>query len=293
MKPVLVFGRQGQVARELADLAQGDRRVLVFLGRDALDLAGPADIGAAIDRIGAGGVINAAAYTAVDRAESEPEAAYRLNRDAPGEMARACAQRGLPFVHFSTDYVFDGEKAGLYVESDPRNPQSVYGASKAQGEDAVLAAGGVQAILRTAWVFGGHGANFLKTMLRLAQTRSEIGIVDDQHGRPTWARDAALAALAALSAMERKGRPLDLLHVAGGEDASWADFAAQIFAEQARRGAAFAAVRRIGTKDYPTPARRPRNSRLDCARAGAEIGWRATPLAVAIGAVLDQLEHTP
>jgi dTDP-4-dehydrorhamnose reductase len=291
MKPVLVFGRQGQVARELAALASAEERPFLFLGHAEVDLGAGPDLARILDEAGAGGVINAAAYTAVDRAESEPEAALRLNRDAPAGMARACAERGIPFVHFSTDYVFDGEKAGPYLEDDVRNPQSVYGRSKAEGEDAVADAGGVHAILRTAWVFSGFGANFLKTMLRLAQTRPEIGVVADQHGRPTWARDAALAALASLDALERDRAALGVLHVAGAQDASWADFAGLIFAEQQRRGGPAAAVRPIGTADYPTPARRPRNSRLDTGRAQARLGWQASPLAAAISAVFDQLEQ--
>src|SRR5690606_28732002 len=137
-------------------------------------------------------VINAAAYTAVDKAESEPDAAFALNRDAPGRLARLCAERDIPFVHISTDYVFPGDKPGAYVEDDARAPRSVYGRSKAEGEDAVIAAGGRFAVLRTAWVFGAFGQNFVRTMLRLSETRDEIGVVADQLGRPTWSRDVAL-----------------------------------------------------------------------------------------------------
>jgi dTDP-4-dehydrorhamnose reductase len=292
MSVILVFGRQGQVACELAALGAASGLPLTFMGRDVLDLDARPDIGAAIDAAGATGVINAAAYTAVDRAESEPDAAFRLNRDAPGAMAMACAARAIPFVHISTDYVFDGEKDGAYVESDPRNPQSVYGASKAEGEDAVAAAGGAYAILRTAWVFSAYGANFLKTMLKLAETRDEVGVVHDQHGRPTWANDVARAALVALASLEGNGQALGVLHTAGGEDATWAEFAEMIFAEQSRRGRPAARVRRIGTIDYPTPARRPRNSRLASELAERRMGWRAQPLAVGLNAVFDQMEQT-
>jgi dTDP-4-dehydrorhamnose reductase len=290
MSPVLVFGRNGQVAREIATLAPKTGRPYVFLGREKLDLDVVPDLGRVLDETGAKAVINAAAHTAVDRAESEPDAAFRLNRDAPAAMAVACAERGLPFIHLSTDYVFDGDKAEPYVETDPIRPQSVYGRSKAEGEALVSAAGGAHAILRTAWVFSAHGSNFVKTMLRLAETRDEIGVVDDQHGRPTWARDVARAALMALERLERDPAPLGVLHTAGTEDASWADFAALIFAEQRRRGGPFARVNRITTAEYPTPARRPRNSRLSCARAESLLGWRPTMLAVALKAVFDQME---
>ncbi len=290
MKVVLVFGREGQVARELAAAPPPGAR-LVFLGRAQFDLLGDGDIATAIERAGAAGVINASAYTAVDRAESEPGPAFRLNRDAPAAMARACADLGVPFVHFSTDYVFDGDKKTAYVEDDTRRPLGVYGASKSEGEDAVAAAGGRSAIIRTAWVFSAFGANFLKTMLRLAQSRDEIGVVDDQRGCPTWAADLALAALAVLGFLESSAPSTNVLHAAGDTAVSWAGFAEMIFAEQARRGGPFASVRGITTADYPTPARRPRNSMLSIEKLSALTGWRPTPLPDAIPAVCEQLAN--
>jgi dTDP-4-dehydrorhamnose reductase len=287
-KVILVFGREGQVARELAARPAAPGTRLEFLGRAQFDLLAGGDIAPVIARAGAAGVINASAYTAVDRAESEADAAFRLNRDAPAAMARACADLGIPFVHFSTDYVFDGEKATAYVEDDPRRPLGVYGASKAEGEDAVAAAGGRSAIIRTAWVFSAFGANFLKTMLRLALTRDEIGVVDDQRGCPTWAADLAAAALEVLEKRGSGAQDLSVVHAAGDSAVSWADFAEMIFSEQRRRGGAFATVRRITTADYPTPARRPRNSMLSIGRVCALTGWRPTPLAEAIAAVCDQ-----
>jgi dTDP-4-dehydrorhamnose reductase len=289
MKVIVVFGREGQVARELAARPAPPGVRLAFLGRTQFDLLGGEPIAPAIERAGAAGVINAAAYTAVDRAESEPASAFRLNRDAPAEMARACAGLGIPFVHFSTDYVFDGEKATPYVEDDPRRPLSVYGASKAQGEDAVFAAGGRAVVLRTAWVFSAFGANFLKTMLRLAQSRDEIGVVDDQRGCPTWAADLAGLALEVLENLSAGARGLGVLHAAGETAVSWADFAEMIFAEEQLRGGASPRVRRITTAEYPTPARRPHNSMLSTDRFRALTGWRPTPLRKAIAAVLDQM----
>ena len=291
VKVIMVFGREGQVARELAARPAPPQTRLAFLGRAQFDLLGGGDVAPVIERAGAAGVINASAYTAVDRAESEPGPAFALNRDAPATMARACAELGIPFVHFSTDYVFDGDKATAYVEDDARRPLGVYGASKAAGEDAVAAAGGRYAIIRTAWVFSAFASNFMKTMLRLAHSRDEIGVVDDQRGCPTWGADLAVAALDVLGALGSSAPPQNVLHAAGDTAVTWADFAEMIFAEQARRGGPFAGVRRITTADYPTPARRPRNSVLSTKRLAALTGWRPTPLPDAIAAVCDQLAN--
>ena len=200
-RTILVFGRSGQVARELAKVGAPAGFELAFAGRETLDLASGADPAALIADLAPAAVINAAAYTAVDRAESEPDAAFRLNRDAPAAMAAACARADAPFVHFSTDYVFDGTKPSPYVEDDPVGPTGVYGLSKAEGEAGVLAAGGAATILRTAWVFSAFGANFVKTMLRLGESRPEVAVVADQLGRPTWAEDCARAALRATQAL--------------------------------------------------------------------------------------------
>lgn len=286
--PVLVFGRSGQVARELAGLA-GDR-ALVFAGRETLDLADTAGIDDLIARLAPRAVINAAAYTAVDAAEGDAPAAYALNRDAPTAMAQTCARRGLPLVHFSTDYVFDGALDRPYVETDPTGPLNVYGASKLAGEQAVAAAGGRAIILRTAWIYGAHGSNFVKTMLRLAADRDEIGVVADQIGRPTWSRDCARAALLAVDALDRDPALGGLYHLAGADDASWAELAAETFALSARRGGPTATVRPITADQYPTPAKRPANSRLDSGKIQAALPWRALPWRESLAACLNEME---
>jgi dTDP-4-dehydrorhamnose reductase len=279
---ILVLGRSGQVARELAKLGAPEGFELEFAGRERLDLT-TADPGPLIGETRPAAVINAAAYTAVDKAESEPEAAFRLNRDVPAALARACAEAGVPLVHFSTDYVFDGSKAAPYVETDPVNPAGVYGASKAEGEARVLAAGGPAIVLRTSWVYSAFGANFIKTMLRLAATREEIGVVADQIGRPTWAEDCARGALRAVQVLlEGEVKGPELFHIAGAGDASWADFAEAIFAIAERK----TRVRRITAADYPTIARRPRDTRLSSARITAAFGWRAPPFVEALAACL-------
>ncbi len=286
--PILVFGRNGQVARELAGVAAG--RAIVFAGRETLDLSDTARIDDLIARVSPSAVINAAAYTAVDRAESEPDTAYALNRDAPGAVAQACAARNLPLVHFSTDYVFDGALDRPYVETDPTGPTSVYGASKLAGEQAVTAAGGPAIILRTAWVYSAHGTNFVKTMLRLAADRDEIGVVADQVGRPTWARDAAHAALLAVDGLQRDPTLAGLYHLSGPDDASWADLAAEIFALSTRRGGPTARVRPITTADYPTLARRPANSRLDGGKIEAALAWRGRPWRESLAVCMNEME---
>jgi len=291
--PILVFGRNGQVARELALRGAAAGRVLRFAGRETLDLTVPDKVDDLIATVAPRAVINAAAYTAVDRAEREPDAAYALNRDAPAAIAAACAARGLPLVHFSTDYVFDGELERPYVETDPTGPTSVYGASKLAGELAVTAADGAAITLRTAWVYSAHGTNFLKTMLALATRRDEISVVADQIGRPTWARDCAEAALLAIDALEADPRLAGTYHLSGAGDASWADLAEAVFTESARRGGPTARVRPISTADYPTPARRPANSRLDCGKIEAALAWRRRPWRDSLAECMTEMELQP
>jgi dTDP-4-dehydrorhamnose reductase len=288
--PILVFGRNGQVARELAGLAEATGRAMTFAGRETLDLVDHAAIDGLIARIAPSAVINAAAYTAVDKAEGEPDIAFALNRDAPAAMAASCAARAAPFVHFSTDYVFDGALDRPYVETDPTGPTGVYGASKLAGEQAVASAGGSAIVLRTSWVYSAHGANFIKTMLRLARDRDEVGVVADQIGRPTWARDCAQAAVLAVDALSG-GRDLaGLYHLSGAGDASWADLAAATFDESARRGGPTARVRPITTADYPTPAKRPANSRLDCGKIETALPWRRRPWRESLAACMNEME---
>jgi dTDP-4-dehydrorhamnose reductase len=288
---ILVLGRNGQVARELDKLGPPPGFELMFAGRERIDLLGTDDPGELVVALAPAAVINAAAYTAVDKAEAEPDAAFRLNRDVPAVLARACAQHTIPLVHFSTDYVFDGTKPEPYVEEDPIAPVSVYGASKAEGEQRVLAAGGAATILRTSWIFSAFGANFVKTMLRLGRDRPEIPVVADQIGRPTWAADCASGALRAVQALlDHDASGEGVLHLSGAGDATWADFAEAIFEQSVARGGPHPQVRRITTAEYPTAARRPANSRLDCTRITRAFGAPMRPWREALAACLGEME---
>jgi dTDP-4-dehydrorhamnose reductase len=273
---VLVFGTTGQVAQELARRAAEQGVRIEALGRAEADLANPEACAAAVAATGADLVINAAAYTAVDRAESEPELAQRINAEAPGAMARAAAARGLPFLHVSTDYVFDGRPGRPWREDDPPAPLNASGASKLAGERAVAAAGGAAAILRTAWVFSAHGANFVKTMLRLGAERGHLRMVDDQRGGPTPAADIAEALLTMAAALSSGRGATGIFHFAGVPSVTWADFAEAIFAA---RGGRPPVIERIPSSAYPVPAERPKNSVLDCGRVAQAYGiaqpdWR-------------------
>jgi dTDP-4-dehydrorhamnose reductase len=268
----LVFGKTGQVARELQ--LHGGNAVRA-LARDEADLGDPGACAAVIAATDADAVINAAAYTAVDRAEAEEQLALSINGDAPGAMARAAAARGLPFVHLSTDYVFDGSGTRPFAVTDATGPLGVYGRSKLAGEDAVRAAGGTYAILRTSWVVSAHGNNFVKTMLRLGTERDVLTIVADQVGGPTPASDIALTCLAVARQLRADSGKSGTYHISGCPDVSWADFARTIF-EMSGIGCA---VDDIPSTAYPTPARRPLNSRLDNTRTQDVFGlqrpaWR-------------------
>jgi dTDP-4-dehydrorhamnose reductase len=266
---IVVTGREGQVARALIEHGADEGHDVVPLGRPELDLAGDAQaIFAAIAASRPQVIVSAAAYTAVDKAELEPEQAFAVNAAGAGAVAAAARRLGVPLVHLSTDYVFDGAKSSPYVEDDPTGPTGVYGASKLAGEQAVLAAHDDVAILRTAWVYSPFGANFVKTMLRLAKDRDEVGVVCDQHGNPTSAGDIAAGVIrvAANLLNGSLGEQRGVFHMAGRGDASWAEFARAIFRASAAAGGPSAAVREIATRDYPTPARRPANSRLDCGK---------------------------
>lgn len=259
---ILLFGQTGQVAREIRMQAE-----VTALGRAQADLNDPAGCAAAILSHRPDVVINAAAYTAVDRAESEPQDAHRINADAPTEMAKACAALGIPFLHISTDYVFAGTGTKPWTPQDAVAPSNVYGRTKLAGEEGVRNSGARHAILRTSWVFSAHGANFVKTMLKLSQTRDALTVVDDQIGGPTPARAIAAAILQMAQAMHA-GHGGGTYHFAGTPVASWADFAREIFAQAERT----TRVTGIPTTDYPTPAARPLNSRLDCASLQSDFG---------------------
>jgi len=260
---ILVFGAEGQIAKELALRSASRGVAAVCAGRATCDLAKPGAARAAIVERAPALVINAAAYTAVDKAEGEEALAARINAEAAGEIAAACAVRDIPLVHFSTDYVFDGAKSAPYVEGDRIAPLNAYGRTKALGETLVREAGARAAIVRTSWVYSAHGANFVRTMLRLARERDEIGVAADQHGGPTWARDAADAALDLGSRLAAgDAASAGIFHFSSCDHTTWADFAEAIFAAAHRRGSASARVKRIPAAEYPAAARRPMNSRL-------------------------------
>ena len=263
---IIVTGSQGQLVRALGEQA-GDAEV-VALGRPALDLADPATIFPAISAARPDLIVNAAAYTAVDKAESEPDLAQAINGAGAGHVAAAAARLGVPIIQISTDYVFDGSGTRAWAETDPVGPTSAYGRSKLAGEQAVAAATANHAILRTAWVHSAHGTNFVKTMLRLGAERQEVSVVADQFGNPTFAPDLADAVLAVARHLLASDAPAlrGVFHAAGTGEACWADVAEAVFADAQAHGRAPVRVNRIATSDYPTPARRPANSRLNGAR---------------------------
>ena len=281
---VLLFGGNGQVGHELRRSlrALGDVVVTTRSGElpdgarcEVADFDRPDSLAALVQRVAPAIVVNAAAYTAVDKAEDDVDAAFRTNAEAPGVLARACALRDIPFVHYSTDYVFDGQGSRPYREDDPTAPLSVYGASKLAGEDAIRAAGGRHLILRTAWVYGQHGHNFMKTMLRLGAERDELRVVADQVGTPT---PAALIADVTTELLGLRDAPSGTFHLTPRGETSWHGFAEAILEEALARGLIPRApkVIPIATSDYPTRARRPGYSRLDIGRLEQVLG-RALP----------------
>lgn len=281
---LLVFGRTGQVATELARLAPR----AAFLSRAEADLTEPESCAEAIAARMPDAVINAAAYTAVDRAETEEELATLVNAAAPAAMARACAAAGIPMVHVSTDYVFDGSGHAPRKPDDPTAPLNAYGRSKLGGERGIRAAGGCHAILRTSWVFSAHGNNFLRTMLRLSETRDALGIVDDQVGGPTPAGAIAGACLAIAARLAETPDLSGTYHFSGAPDIGWNGFAEAIFAAAGRE----VAVSGIATAAYPTPAARPLNSRLDCTATGAAFGLARPDWRAALPEILNELGVT-
>jgi len=292
---ILVTGREGQLVRSLMDRAAGHPDLtLAAVGRPELDLADPRTIAPAIARHAPDLVINAAAYTAVDQAEDEPELAQAVNGAAAGLIARATAARCVPLIQISTDYVFDGALDRPYREDDTVNPLSVYGASKLAGEEAVRRENPDHLILRTAWVYSPYGRNFLKTMRKLAETRDEIPVVSDQIGNPTSALDIADGILAAIKARRVRGPEGwgATYHLAGTGEAGWHQFAEHIFRESTRLGGPSARVVPIATADYPTKAPRPRNSRLSCERFSAVFGYQARHWREAVEEVIAQLTNS-
>lgn len=274
---VLVLGRQGQVARALVERAAGSAFYdLAAIGRPDIDLEVPGSVERAIRSASPDVVINAAAYTAVDQAEDEPDRAFRINAQAAGEAAAAAKSVDAAFVQISTDYVFDGRSESAYRENDPTHPLGVYGASKLAGEEEVRQANAEHLIVRTAWVYSPFGRNFVGTMLRLASGRDEVRVVADQFGSPTSALDLADALLHAVE--KRRGGTADgcgrTYHVAGSGRCSWADLADQVFVNSAVYGGPRAVVRRIATCEFPTKAVRPVNSVLDSSKFEREFDFR-------------------
>lgn len=278
---ILVFGKTGQVATELQRL--GD---VLALGRDEADLSRPEECAAAIRRIGPKAVINAAAYTGVDKAEVEEGLATTINGAAPGAMAEAAAELGVPFLHISSDYVFNGTGDRPWMPEDVPGPLGAYGRSKLAGETAIHASDGQWAVLRTSWVFSAHGANFVKTMLRLGAARDNLRVVSDQIGGPTAASDIAAALLAMAGQMQADRTKGGTYHFSGAPDVSWADFATEIFAQA---GLAVE-VTPIPASEYPTPAQRPANSQLDCTSLEQEFGIMRPEWKGSLGAVLADLD---
>ena len=269
-RTILVVGRAGQVARELARTVWPADVEVRCCGRESVDLTDAAATAALVRTLRPSVIINAAAYTAVDRAESEIDAAYALNRDGPARLAAAAAALGVPLIHLSTDYVFDGSKAGPYTDDDPIAPLGVYGASKAAGEQAVRERCPAHLILRTAWVYSPFGSNFVRTMLRLGRERPEIGVVADQSGCPTAAAELAGAIATIVSRFDTVGPAgFGTFHLCGTGATTWHGFATAIFERAAARGAPTPRLKAITTTDYPTPARRPVNSVLATERTQA------------------------
>ena len=293
---ILVAGAQGQLARALLGQAQARGGMnVVALGRPQLDLLDKASIPRVIAAVQPDLVVNAAAYTAVDRAESDAEAAFAINRDGAGALAAAAAAGSCPILHVSTDYVFDGTKAGAYVETDGTNPVGVYARSKLEGEVAVAAANPRHLILRTAWLYAPYGQNFLRTMLRLAHERPQLRVIADQHGNPTYAPHLAdaILAIAARLGDDNGEAAWGTYHAAAGGETTWAGFAAAIVAAGARLGVPQVPVIPITTADYPLPAKRPANSRLDCSKLARTFGVRLPPWQQGVVECVEQLESVP
>jgi dTDP-4-dehydrorhamnose reductase len=284
---ILVFGHSGQVATELR-APDGDDVQITALTRADADLTDPAACAAVINAHAPDAVINAAAYTAVDKAESDADTAQIINADAPAAMARACAARDIPFVSISTDYVFSGTGDTPWAPADPTDPQSVYGRTKRDGEVAIVKAGGRYAVLRTSWVVSAYGNNFVKTMLRLGAEREALSIVADQIGGPTGAAEIARACIKIAKTLVFEPEKSGIYHFSGAPDTSWADFARVIF-DAANTPCA---VTDIPSADYPTPAKRPLNSRLDSTTTKAAFGISRPGWRKSLTHILTQLDFT-
>ncbi len=295
-----VTGRTGQVAQALIERAPLQACDVITLARPDCDLLDAASIARAVEAAACDIIVNAAAYTAVDRAETEPDLAMAINAEGARQVALAAKAKGVPVIQISTDYVFDGRAERPYREDDAPAPLGAYGRTKRAGELAVAEACTNHVILRTAWVYSATGQNFVRTMLRLGETRSSIGVVADQYGAPTYAPDLAdvICAVATQLVAKPDARQLrGIFHATGQGDATWADLADAIFAGAAQRGRPPVQVDRITTADYPTPAQRPKNSRLDMQKLATTYGlktpdWRAS-LAICLDRLVAPLQVAP
>jgi len=288
---LLITGAHGQLGRELS--RQGDGHELMAVSHDQLDITNQDDVLQCYASFQPDAVINAAAFTAVDKAESDVDSAFAVNRDGPANLARACRQSAIPLIHISTDYVFDGSKQGAYIEDDSVNPLGVYGLSKLAGEEAVQENCSKYIILRTSWVFSAHGNNFVKTMLRLGVERDTLGVVGDQFGCPTSANELARAIYAVLEAGWSEGSQ-GIYHLCQPEPTTWYDFAKAIFAEAEGQGIDLKVsnVNAIATSDYPTPAKRPGNSVMDCNKFEQTFGFTIRPWRDSLAEVVKELTQT-
>jgi dTDP-4-dehydrorhamnose reductase len=278
--PILVTGTAGQLAQALARLAPARDMAVICLGRPELDFDHPESLEAAFASRPWAAIVNAAAYTAVDAAEQDEAAAQRANRDGPATLARLAAGAGIPFIHVSTDYVFDGDKGASYLETDPTNPTGAYGRTKRDGEEAVLAAGGRSVILRTAWVYSDTGKNFVRTMLGAGAKLPKLRVVGDQKGSPTAAADLATAILDILALIAKtdwKPEYGGIFHATGSGETTWHGLAVATFAAAGPFGGPSPEVEAIRTADWPTPARRPADSRLDNTKLARTVGVTLPP----------------
>ena len=283
---ILISGKTGQVAVELQKHLAGLGELIV-LGRDVLDLSQPDQIRAQVRAHKPDLLIIAAAHTAVDQAENEPELAFAINAIAPGVFAEEAAALGIPLIHYSTDYVFDGRKPAPYTEDDATNPLGVYGKSKLAGELAIAASGAQHLILRTSWVYSTHGKNFLLTMQRLLQERSELRVVADQIGAPTWAGTIAQSTRALIERWQSgDAAAWGTYHLTASGETSWFGFTQAIAGHLTAQGKACATLEPIPASAYPTPAARPQNSRLDCSKLAREWGVAQPDWEAALSACL-------
>jgi dTDP-4-dehydrorhamnose reductase len=297
---ILLTGATGQVGGELVKLLAPLGEVVAPV-RGEMDLADVSSVRAVIRSVRPRWIVNPGAYTAVDKAESEPELAYAVNVEAVRVMGEEARALGAGVIHFSTDYVFDGSGDAPYRETDATGPVSVYGASKLAGEEALAASGAGHLIFRTSWVYGGVGKNFLLTILKLAREREVLRVVGDQHGAPTWSRDLARMTVQVITQCEMAARGDGLskvladlggvYHAAGAGETTWCGFAAEAvrLRREAEPGVRFAEIEAITTAEYPTPARRPRNSRMNCGKLAERFGWTMMDWQESLGEVLAEL----